>query len=283
MTGFGMATRSHGEGRVVVEVRSVNARTLDVRARVADSMTDSTVWIEHEVRRRLRRGRVEVTIRWEGEGPGGFEIDVARARVALQAFAELAKQEGQAAPPVSVLATVPGVFVATSGSQPGMRETATRALDEALGALDKDRAREGAAICEELLGRVARLKASLATAKERAHLLPEAYRRRLEERLARTGVAVDGARLETELVLYADKCDVTEELSRLGTHLGHVEEILAGRAEAPEGRRLDFLLLEMLREAGTMAAKAQDASMSRDVVEMKVELERMREQVQNVE
>ncbi len=284
MTGYGTASRSRRAGRVVVEVRSVNARTLDVRVRLPESLGDSSVWAEQIVRRRLRRGRVEVSIRLDGPALSSVEIDADKARSALEALTKLAREQGVDGSALGVvLASVPGLFVAPQGLLTELRSSAEEALSEALEALDADRAREGGVMSAELARRAQAIRGAIDRAKELATALPAAYKRRLEERLARVDVAVEPARLEAELVLFADRCDVSEELSRLDTHLGHLEDVLAGRAGAPEGRRIEFVLIELLREATTLAAKAQDATMSREVVEMKVELERMREQVQNVE
>lgn len=284
MTGFGTASRSRGAGRVVVEVRSVNARTLDVRVRLPEALGDSSVWAEQLVRRRLRRGRVEVAIRLDGSGVAGVELDREKARAALDALGALAREQGLDGSPLGLLSSVPGLFVAPPGLLAELREAAEAALADALEALDADRAREGSAISAELTHRIALVRSALHRARDLAKHLPATYKKRLEDRLSRTDVAVEPGRLEAEVVLFADRSDVSEEVSRLGTHLSHLEDVLGGgRAGAAEGRRLEFLLLEMLREASTMAAKAQDAAVSREVVEMKVELERMREQVQNVE
>ena len=283
MTGFGTASRSRGAGRVVVEVRSVNARTLDVRVRLPEALGDSSVWAEQIVRRRLRRGRIEVSLRLDGSGVSGVELDVVKAKAALDALGRLAEERGEATAPLALLAAVPGLFVAPAGLLAELRDAAEAALADALEALDADRAREGSAISAELTHRATLVRTALHRAADLTKHLASSYRRRLEERLGRLDVSVDPARVEAEVVLFADRADVAEEISRLSTHLEHLESILAGRAEPAEGRRLEFLILEMLREATTMAAKAQDAGVSREVVEMKVELERMREQVQNVE
>lgn len=283
MTGFGTASRSRGAGRVVVEVRSVNARTLDVRVRLPEALGDSSVWAEQLARRRLRRGRVEVSIRLDGTGLASVELDEPKAKAAIEALGRLAREQGEAAAPLSLLAAVPGLFVAPAALLSELRDAAEAALGDALEALDADRAREGAAISAELTHRATLVRAALHRAKDLTKSLASSYKRRLEERIARLDVSVEHARLEAEVALFADRSDVSEEISRLTTHLEHFESILGGRAEAAEGRRLEFLLLEMLREATTTSAKAQDAAVSREVVEMKVELERMREQVQNVE
>ena len=123
---------------------------------------------------------------------------------------------------------------------------------------------------------------TLARVAARAETLPDQFRARLKARVARLGTDLDPIRVEQEVALLADRCDVAEEVSRLGSHTAHFLELLSSLGDA-DGRRLDFLLQEMMREATTLAAKAQDAEVSREIVNIKVELDRMREQVQNVE
>lgn len=285
MTGFGAGSAPLGEtpgaGRAMVEVRSVNARTLDVRVRQHFALGDSTLWVEHAVRERLRRGRVEVTIGLEGGADGALSFDRALAISALRAFEGVAKELGSdEKAPLSLLAAVPNLFGASVHGD--MRSNARVALSAALRALEADREREGTATAIALGGHCDKLKASIAIIRARAVDLPAAFRTRLQERLARVAPqGVDPARLETEVVLAADRCDVAEEIQRLTTHVEHLEQLV--RSGDVEGRRLDFLLQEAMREATTLAVKAQDALVSSCVVDIKVELERMREQAQNVE
>jgi uncharacterized protein (TIGR00255 family) len=193
-----------------------------------------------------------------------------------------------------LLASVPGLFVPAARDLSTLREAAERAIDAGLADLDADRAREGAALATELGRRVAEARTALARIADRAPLLPAAFRARITERLARLDVGVgsgDGAgarlepgRLEAEVALLADRADVREEVARLETHLGHFLSLVeTPAADERHGKRLDFLTLEMMREIGTIGQKCQDAMTSRDVVTLKVEIERMREQVQNVE
>lgn len=270
----------------MVELRSVNARNLDVRVRQHSALGDSTLWVEHAVRERLRRGRVEVSITLGAGLPGALCFDRALAISALKAFADVAKELGSdEPPPLSLLAAVPNLFGANAQAE--VRGSALVALSAALLALDADREREGAATAIALSGHCEKLRACIATVRARAVDLPAAFRARLQERLARVGLqnpssqGVDPARIEAEVVLAADRCDVAEEIQRLTTHVEHLEELV--RSGNVEGRRLDFLLQEALREATTLAVKAQDAMVSSAVVDIKVELERMREQAQNVE
>lgn len=296
MTGFGASSAALGSSRIVVEVRTVNARSLDVRMKMPDLFADATLWAEQLVRSRLRRGRVEITVAWEGDAGPTFSFDRPRAIAALRAFLDVGQELGiEAAPPLSVLASVPGLF----GGQralPDAKTAAGLALGQALGQLDADRAREGKVIADELASRAELVLAAVERASKRAATLPAAMRARLSERIGRLeNVSLDPARLEAEVALYAERYDVSEELSRLATHMKHFQTLVGrskeddehahghGKEPEPEGRRLDFILQEAMREATTLAVKAQDAQVSADVVEMKVELERMREQVQNVE
>jgi uncharacterized protein (TIGR00255 family) len=300
MTGYGGGSSALADGRVVVEVRSVNARSLDVRTRCAEPLGEASLWAEQLVKKRLRRGRVEISIRCEGGAAASLGFDHARAVAAMRSFQAVADELMTREVSLTLLAAVPGLFASAPIDASKSRAAATDALGLALDALDEDRAREGAAIASELRERASTVGAALERARARAALVPGAFKARLLERLSRldlaaAGSSIDPGRLEAEVALCADRCDVAEELSRLGTHLAQIQHLVerasAGpatgdpRAEPsePEGRRLDFLLQEALREATTLSAKAQDAEISTLVVDIKVELERMREQVQNVE
>jgi uncharacterized protein (TIGR00255 family) len=293
MTGYGGGSSALAEGQVVAEVRSVNARSLDVRTRSSEQLGDASLWAEQLVKKRLRRGRVEIVMRSEGCTSIALAFDHVRAVTAMRSFQAVADELMMREVPLALLASVPGLFVAGPLDPAKVRAAAQWALSLALDALDVDRAREGMAIAVELAARAATVSATLQRVRTRAALLPNAFRARLKERLARLelgapGSALDTGRLEAEVALCADRCDVAEELSRLETHLTHLQAIvgrtqLAPGQTEPDGRRLDFLLQEALREATTLATKAQDAEISTLVVDIKVELERMREQVQNVE
>ncbi len=290
MTGFGTCSVDAEAGvRVVCEARSVNSRSLDVRLRAAVELGDASLWAEQLTKKRLRRGRVELSVRVEAQAAEGPAFQRARAVAALHAFADVAREFGYPdRPPLTVLASVPGLFEANV-ERATLRAPAERAVELALDDLDRDRAREGAVLRDELLARAASVHTTLGRVSERAAELPQQLRARLKARLAKqqpevratVGVDLDDARLEQEVALLADRCDVAEELSRLASHTAHFRDLCA--AAEVDGRRLDFLLQEMMREASTLSAKAQDAEVSRDVVDIKVDLDRMREQVQNVE
>jgi uncharacterized protein (TIGR00255 family) len=300
MTGYGVGDVALPRGRVVAEVRSVNGRTLDVRIRLPEALGDLTIWAEQLVRKRLRRGRVEASIRAEGCLSTPVEIDLVRAESALEAARGLGERlaaNGTPADPglpLSLLSVVPGLFVSRAKEVDELRRACQEALDFALTDLQESRLREGQATRRDLTLHLETLRAAHARLRERAGDLPQSTRDRLLERLARLDVSprlgadvLDARRLEAEVALLAQRCDVSEELARLEAHFVHFTTVVEGAEKCDEatltGKHLDFLLQEMSREVATLGAKAQDTAISRDVVIIRVELERMREQVQNVE
>lgn len=288
MTGFGVGQATVGSARLVAEVRSVNGRLLEVKTRLAPELAELGLLCEQIVRTRVRRGRVEVALRAEGELVGPARLDEARARDALRDLARLRDEVAPSAElPLSLLAVVPGLFAATSCPNEGLTNAAKEAVSEALSAFLKMADAEGARLLDDLHLRLASVELHLAALGSAAAPAKKALRDRLRERVARlvaeAGVTVSAERLEAEVVLFTERGDFTEELTRLASHTVELRAGLAASAHEPSGRRLDFLLQEMLREANTLAAKANDASLTHSAVAIKVELERLREQVQNVE
>jgi uncharacterized protein (TIGR00255 family) len=289
MTGFGVGDVALGEGRIIAEVRSVNQRFLDIRARLPRELSDLTLFVEQVARERLRRGRVELIVHTEGSVLRPSVLDRSRAHAAFRALSDLRDELCPSAEvPLSLLASVPDLFAPPGGPEiETVRDAIKRAVELAISAMGEMCSREGEALAVDLRARSATLRSLTADVVQRAEGARDAVRRRLRERLERLlgGVEMpfDPARLETEVVLLAERSDVTEELTRLGSHLEQFVAVCDGLRAEPVGRRLDFLLQEMLREANTLGAKAQDALISQLVVAMKVELERLREQVQNIE
>jgi uncharacterized protein (TIGR00255 family) len=287
MTGFGLGEAPLDAGKLIVEIRSVNHRFLDVRVRVPRELGDLAAFVEQLAREKLTRGRYEVALRVEGTSLGSPVLDRERARAAFRALSDLRDEllPGTAVP-LSLLGSIPDLFVSTVEREiDRLRDSARVACESAVGSLDRMREREGIALREDLLKRLARVEDLARLVFERAPDMVDAHRRRLRERLERlratAEVEFDAARLEQELVMFAERSDVSEELTRLRSHSTQFAE-LSTRHEAI-GRRLDFLLQEMAREANTVGAKSPDAQIAHWVVEIKAEIERMREQVQNVE
>jgi uncharacterized protein (TIGR00255 family) len=289
MTGFGRATVECGEKRLRIEVRSVNHRGLDLKIRSQSPDTYCDAEIGRAVRSAVERGAVTVSLREEaGEsaaGPGSGAIDERRARQVYSALERLRRDLGL--PDPTTLAAV----AAFMGAAPGGSELAGEALwevlrpgvDRALDELRSTRAREGTALAADLAARVVKLRAAALAIAEGAAGLPDRFARRLEERLAavRELPGFEPGRLAQEAALMAERLDVSEEITRLGAHLDHVEQIL--RDPGAVGRKLDFVIQEIGRELNTIGSKAQDAQIAALVIEGKVELEKIREQAQNIE
>lgn len=294
MTGYGIgesmiagAVGAPLRDKVTVEIRAVNHRFLDVRVRGPSALPDLASTVEALARERLGRGRFDINVRLDGSAFAAMAIDHDRARTVLAA---LTKLRDELAPnsevPLSLLGAVPDLFVPCLERE---RESLDEALSSAFGAalrsLDAMRLREGLSLADDLARRLEAIRRLMSGIHARAPAVLETYKKKLKERSERLRLACDveieHGRLEQELALYADRIDIAEELTRLESHSAHFE-VLLGSAEVI-GRRLDFLLQEMAREANTIGSKGQDVAIAHAVVELKAEIERMREQVQNVE
>src|SRR5580658_4718725 len=287
MTGFGLGEVALGSGKLAVEIRGVNHRFLDVRVRVPRELGDMATFIEQIARERLTRGRYEVAMRVDGATVTAPSLDRDRARAAFRALCELRDELAPGSDvPLSLLVAVPDLFVSSAEREPERVRSATRsAFEAAVRCLDAMREREGASLRDDLARRIESVRQLAREIERRAPTVLEAHRQRLKERADRlrsgSDVEVDGARLEQEIAIFAERCDICEELTRLESHCSQFVGLL-GSPEST-GRRLDFLLQEMAREANTVGAKSLDAAVAHAVVDVKAEIERMREQVQNVE
>jgi uncharacterized protein (TIGR00255 family) len=280
MTGFGRGSVDAGERRLRVEIRSVNHRGLDLKIRSGDSDAFCDSEIARAVRAAVERGAVTVLIRDESAAASAG-IDAGKVRALYGALEQL-RQELKIAEPVT-LGTVGAYLGASHGtalSGEPLWEALRPAVAAALEELTAMRAREGAALAVDLGARRSRLGELAASLRARAALLPEKFSQRLHERLAGQ-TTIEPGRLAQEVALMAERLDVSEELVRLETHLVHLGEILTGSGAV--GRKLDFVVQEIGRELNTVASKAQDAEMAAVVIDAKAELEKLREQAQNVE
>jgi uncharacterized protein (TIGR00255 family) len=287
MTGFGIGEAALGEGRVSLELRALNHRFLDVRVRVPNEIADHAFFLEQLVRERLARGRFDVGVRVSGAALPLVRFSRERAQAVYSALLELRDALAPTAEiPISAVTALPEL-ITTPAEVDGeaLRSCLEAAFEQALTRLFEMRSHEGRALARELAGRVETCRRLLSAIRARSSSLADVYRARLRERVDRliagTGILVDSGRLETELVVLVDRSDISEELSRLDSHFEQFEALLA--AEGPIGRRLDFLLQEIARESNTIGAKGQDAPIAHLIVELKAEVERIREQVQNVE
>jgi len=291
MTGFGRASFEIEEVPCEVEVRSVNHRYLDVRVRVPRLLAAFEGEVRSRIQSRFGRGKIDLSV----NTPGGtvqspkVEVDVEAARQYLAAAETLRGDGVEGGLELGTLLGLPGVsrFVEPELSADTLREVLTAAVDAALEALEKMRAAEGATLRQDLLERVADVERCAGVIEGRSGEVQTAVRERLRRRALQleqeTGL-LDEARLHQELVIAADRLDVTEEIVRLRSHVDQFRKLVEeGDAGKPVGRRLDFLLQEFGREANTIGSKGSDAPIAHEIVELKAQIERLREQVQNVE
>ncbi|MCU0691936.1 MAG: YicC family protein [Polyangiaceae bacterium] len=287
MTGFGVGREPLGQGRVVVELRSVNHRFLDVRVRAPREMADLAMHLEQLARQRLKRGRFELVLRADGVIMQPSSIDTTRAAAVYGSLCVLRDQLAPGAEvPFQMLASVPDIFVGDAqGHRQATLTAVEAAFETALRAADAMRSAEGEALRSDLATRLGAARSHVELLAARRLHIVDAYRGRLRDRVQRMlddlDISVDPSRVEQEVVIAAERCDIEEELTRLSSHFSQFDKLC--RESEPVGRRLDFLLQEMSREVNTIGAKSQDAPVAHAVVELKSELERMREQVQNVE
>lgn len=292
MTGFGRASFQVGELAFDVELRSVNHRYLDARVKLPRLLAGFEADVRARIQARLGRGKVDLSV--TSPAPAGpaprVEIDLDVARHYLRAARDLRESEGIPGEiGVAQILALPGVarFVDTELPTESLREGLERAVDAVLDAADAMRSHEGAALERDLRERLAKVEELAVAIGSRADSMQRAVRERLRRRADQlrqeTGL-LDEARLHQEIVFAADRLDITEELVRLRSHAEQFRRVLdeAGPGK-PVGRRLDFLLQEFSREANTVGSKASDAPVAHSIVELKTEIERLREQVQNLE
>jgi uncharacterized protein (TIGR00255 family) len=292
MTGYGRSAFNVEGVGFEVEIRTVNHRYLDVRVKLPRLLSDRELDVKARVKGVLSRGKVDLGVAMAGGAAPTqrlrLDLETAHQYVeAARTLAESASVTGSL--DVTSLLSLPGVarFEERELSVEDLGEGLLDAVGRALDALDSMRRQEGEALAREFAERLARVRELAGALESRSAAVQEAVRERLRKRAEslrqETGL-LDEARLHQEIVLAADRLDVIEEIVRLRSHVDQFEQITSeAESGQPVGRRLDFLLQEMGREANTIGSKGSDAPVAHDVVELKTELERIREQVQNVE
>ncbi|HEX2198237.1 MAG TPA: YicC/YloC family endoribonuclease [Burkholderiales bacterium] len=284
MTGYAAASAESPRGRLSVELRSVNARFLDLQLRVADELRTLEPALRELVTARVSRGKVDCRLFLNPTGaadsPQGLNVR------ALEQLRELSDEARRAFPDAGPLRLAdvlrwPGVIADSPADDEAMRRIATDTCRRALEDLVATRVREGAKLAASVLERVAAMRERV---EQVAPLVPQsvaAYQQRIAERLREAIGTAEDERIRAEVALFAAKSDVDEELERLRTHLAEVERVL--RAGGAAGKRLDFIAQELNREANTLASKAASQPVSDCALELKLLVEQVREQVQNIE
>jgi len=293
MTGYGRAEGRHQGTSITVEVRSVNHRHSEVVAKVPRLLQAQEDRIRTLVQSRVARGRVDVAVSFSGERDSGrgLVLDRALAHQYLALLEELKQELGlKGKPDVALLAGFRDIIKPTEavGDDPGAVRTVDKVLVQALKALDRMRRAEGRTLERDLLARLHEIVGRLRAIHTRLPAIVQERQARLQERvnrlLAGAGGGQDGVdrnRVAQEVALLADRSDVSEELTRLDSHVDQFRHFL--RKPEPVGRSLDFLCQEMNREANTIGSKVGDTTVTQEIVWLKAEFEKIREQVQNVE
>ena len=291
MTGFGAATFQNGDTAVTVEVRTVNHRFLDLHVRMPRDYGSVEAEIHQCVRSLLTRGRVDINVNIQGSSQADLLLDPEVARKYLRAANKL-KEEFHLEDSIDLrtLLTLPGVFRGQDGpndekpiSDDAFRASVLQALREALDGVLRMRTREGEALVKDLRQHLENIQLKSEDVRKLAPTLALEYKQQLEARLAQLlpQTSLDASRLAQEVALLAEKTDISEELNRLESHLEQFSGWLDSSQEV--GKKMDFLLQEMQREINTMLAKTSNMEVTRSAIAMKADIEKLREQVQNVE
>lgn len=283
MTAFARAEQANANGTLSWELRSVNHRYLEPHLRLPESFRDLEGAIREALRNGLSRGKVECTLRFSDDNAGkALQVNLERAAqlvTAAESVAGLIKQPA-ALNPLEVLGW-PGVLVADAADPQALNQSALALFNQALNELKKGREREGAELSKLLNERLDSILEQVAALRELVPQMLAGQRQKILDRCTEMQAELDPQRLEQELVILAQKSDVAEELDRLSTHVNEVRRVLKTGGQA--GRRLDFLMQELNREANTLGSKAFDTRSTNAAVNLKVLIEQMREQVQNIE
>ena len=289
MTGFGRGAATGENFSVAVDLKTVNNRFLDVHLRLGAELSSIEALIKRRIGARLSRGRVDVNITFDRTGEVAYELNRPLIAGFISALRSLQQDFGLTGEPdINALARLPGAMQPTrDGLNEEMIAGIERAIDEALSELELMRTREGEELRTEMRGRLDEIARHVPVIEAAANGLVEAYRTRLQKKIAelvaRDGqnIELDQGRLSQEVAYLADRSDISEEIARLKSHLTQFRDALDSEGET--GKRLDFLLQELNREANTVLSKSTDMAIKDAGLAIKAAVEKLREQVQNVE
>lgn len=286
MTGFGYYEYSENDITVTIEIKTVNHRYFDIFLRMPKQISAFEDRVRAIISDRIQRGKVDVYITCDNKAEDATDVvlDERLAEAYSNALKALAARLGLRDDiSVSTLARFPDILkVEKKEDDDRVGGILEKAVEEAVSSLLEMREKEGEKLRESMVLNLNTVKAYLERIKEKAPMVVKEYKEKLEARIEElTGMSIDPARLAVEVAIYADKCSIDEEIVRLGSHIDQMRDMLD--KGSPVGKKLDFLIQEMNREVNTIGAKAADLDITRYVVELKSEIEKLREQVQNIE
>ncbi len=289
MTGFGRGTSSGDSFSVTVELKTVNNRFLDISLKLAGDLQPMEAVIKRTITDRLSRGRVDVNVQYDRTAEVKYELNRPVISGFLSAMKEMQEEFGLSGEPdLNVVARLPNVLTTKKEEiEPAFIVGVETALLAALDDLKQMREKEGSMLKDELEGRLKRIETCLPAIISESASVGEEYQQRLTKRITEmlaksdTQIELDQARLAQEIAYIADRSDISEEIARLTTHLEHFRQIMAEEKEV--GKRLDFLTQELNREANTITSKTNNMIVKENALQIKSEIEKIREQVQNVE
>ena len=288
MTGFGRGEAEDARRKINVEVKAVNHRYLDIHMHMPRCMSMLEEIAKKQIQQVVARGRVDVTVGYENKAQDQITVSVNEpvANAYQNAFQELAEKfDIEDSVDLATLAGIEDIFTVTEAGEDedALRALLVSALDLALQALTRMREKEGQFLMEDLRNRSVVILEMVDAIEDRSPLMVEEYRKKLEQHLKEllSSSDLEETRFNTEVAYFADRSSITEEIIRLRSHIGQLRQIL--KTGGPIGRKLDFLMQEMNREANTIGSKASDLFITNQVVSLKSEMEKIREQVQNLE
>ena len=289
MTGYGRATSTESTFTITVELKTVNNRFLDINLRLPGELQLLEPVVKKLIGNRLARGRVEVNLQYDRRDDLEFELNRPMISGFLMAMKEMRDEFGLTGEPdINVIARLPNV-VTTKKQEPSEEflKTVEQIFKLAIDDLDSMRLKEGQMLANELLGRIGEIESRVPSIEAEASKVADEYAARLTKRIGEmlkktdSQLDIDQGRMAQEVAFLADRADISEEISRLTNHIGHFRSIVAEEREV--GKRLDFLTQELNREANTIASKTNNMVVKENALAIKSEIEKIREQVQNVE
>jgi uncharacterized protein (TIGR00255 family) len=290
MTGFGRGTFTSETASLTVEVKTVNNRFLEVNLRMSSDLQEIEPLIKRTVSQRVTRGRTDVSISFDRAASSGFEVDADTVGAYLEGIENIKKQYSlPGETDINSILRLPNILKAkrVKGDPEAVASGVISALEHALTELDSMRRAEGSALALELEARLSQIEELMPTIEAEAAAVPIEYQARLNKRISEllekssNPIELDPARVAQEIAFLADRADISEEITRLKVHISQYRALM--KEEKDVGKRLDFLTQELNREANTIASKTNNLKIKENALAIKSEIEKLREQIQNIE